>query len=403
MWREHIPSSRQTLITKTSKNKREKIDIAARSVKGPVYVDDLEQMKRIPGGGDEESAAPLLDSEDNSTESSNQVAKLHDLNVEDEEKKEKTPEDPFHRTVKLAFCFLGLQVSYVLWGVAQEQIMTHEYKPGKFTSSTFCVFGNRFLALIVAMSIVFYNKVNKPGMPEAPFVSYIPSSLSNSLSSWAQYEALKYLSFPSQVLSKSCKIIPVMLVGIVVNKKSYPLLDYLEALAITAGVAIFTFSENSSDNNDDKSDSALGILLIGCYLAMDSFTSQWQSRVYKQYQVDQYQMMSGNNFWSLFFTGITLLYTGEGYQSIIFIMADSLALYHQIILSITSAVGQLFIFYTIKEFGPVIFTIFMTTRQIFSLFLSCILFAHPLSAMSWCGAILVFVVVFYRIKRKGKD
>lgn len=194
-----------------------------------------------------------------------------------------------------------------------------------------------------------------------------------------------------------------MLVGIVVNKKSYPLLDYLEALAITAGVAIFTFSENSSDNNDDKSDSALGILLIGCYLAMDSFTSQWQSRVYKQYQVDQYQMMSGNNFWSLFFTGITLLYTGEGYQSIIFIMADSLALYHQIILSITSAVGQLFIFYTIKEFGPVIFTIFMTTRQIFSLFLSCILFAHPLSAMSWCGAILVFVVVFYRIKRKGKD
>jgi hypothetical protein len=34
------------------------------------------------------------------------------------------------------FCFVGLQVSYVLWGVAQEQIMTYDYKPGKFKSST---------------------------------------------------------------------------------------------------------------------------------------------------------------------------------------------------------------------------------------------------------------------------
>jgi adenosine 3'-phospho 5'-phosphosulfate transporter B2 len=50
------------------------------------------------------------------------------------------------------------------------------------------------------------------GLKEAPFYSYAPSSISNSLSSWAQYEALKHVSFPTQVLSKSCKIIPVMLV-----------------------------------------------------------------------------------------------------------------------------------------------------------------------------------------------
>ena len=51
-------------------------------------------------------------------------------------KNEAVIEDPFTRNLKLAFCFLGLQVSYVLWGVAQEQIMTQVYKPGKFTSST---------------------------------------------------------------------------------------------------------------------------------------------------------------------------------------------------------------------------------------------------------------------------
>jgi adenosine 3'-phospho 5'-phosphosulfate transporter B2 len=90
-------------------------------------------------------------------------------------------------------------------------------------------------------------------------------------------------------------------------------------------------------------------------------------------------------------------------ESIAFILADSLAMYHMILLAVASAIGQLFIFYTIKEFGPVIFTIMMTTRQILSLILSCIVFSHPLNLASWCGAILVFAVVLNRIKRKGSD
>ena len=89
---------------------------------------------------------------------------------------------------------------------------------GRFKSAQFCVFMNRFLALFIALAIVLYKKLtsSKP-LKEAPYYMYAPSSISNSLSSWAQYEALKYVSFPSQVLSKSCKIIPVMLVSVEFN------------------------------------------------------------------------------------------------------------------------------------------------------------------------------------------
>jgi adenosine 3'-phospho 5'-phosphosulfate transporter B2 len=91
--------------------------------------------------------------------------------------------------------------------------MTQDYKLGKFKSSAFCVFGNRFLALFFALAIVLYRKIMSPKpRKDAPFYCFAPSALSNSLSSWAQYESLKYVSFPTQVLSKSCKIIPVMLV-----------------------------------------------------------------------------------------------------------------------------------------------------------------------------------------------
>ena len=122
-----------------------------------------------------------------------------------------------------------------------------------------------------------------------------------------------------------------------------------------------------------------------------------------QYGVDQYQMMLGVNLWSIVFTGLSLLHSGEGLHSVAFMLSDSRLFYHIIVLSITSATGQLFIFYTIKEFGPVIFTIIMTTRQIISLFFSCLLFTHEMQTLSWIASALVFVVVFQRIYRKGQD
>lgn len=313
---------------------------------------------------------------------------------------------------KMCFCFFGLQISYVLWGAFQEQLMTKEYALGKFKSSTFCVFGNRFLALFISFAVVITRRLlaKKDSVQrEAPFIQYFPSSISNSLSSWAQYEALKFISFPTQVLSKSCKIIPVMVLGMLVNKKTYGLSECLDALLITAGVAMFTFSERQQGKThhyslQQQSDSLYGMSLLCVYLMCDSFTSQWQSRVYKKHGVDQFQMMLGVNIWSLLLTGISLfLLTGDGMESLRFLVADTSALVDTVVLSVTSAAGQLFIFYTVKEFGPVVFTIMMTTRQIVSLFLSCLLFSHPMQLLGWMGAILVFLVVFNRIRRGERD
>lgn len=307
------------------------------------------------------------------------------------------------RNLKLLGCFLGLQVSYILWGITQENLMTKEYRMGRFKSSAFCVFANRALALLVALVIVLVRKYTNGSTKEAPFYSYAPSSLSNSLSAWAQYEALKHVSFPLQVLSKSCKLIPVMLVGIALNKKSYPMIEYLEAVAITAGVTLFTLTEKASKSTNESGDSMFGVFLLCTYLICDSFTSQWQSRVYKNHGVDQFQMMLGVNVWSIILTGFTLWQSSEFISSIAFIMNDSDAFVNMLVLSITSASGQLVIYYTIKEFGPVIFTIMMTVRQILSLLISCGLNHHSLQMYSWIAVAFVFLVVFRRIYRKGSD
>jgi len=80
-----------------------------------------------------------------------------------------------------------------------------------------------------------------------------------------------------------------------------------------------------------------------------------------------------------------------------------------VVLSVCSAVGQLFIYYTINEFGAIVFIIIMTLRQAMAIILSCFIYSHPISAMGVIGVFLVFGAMFlkiycgYRLKIKRKQ
>ena len=58
----------------------------------------------------------------------------------------------------------------------------------------------------------------------------------------------------------------------------------------------------------------------------------------------------------------------------------------------TSTLGQLFIYFTMDNFGPVIFSMIMASRQLFSLVASAAIFGHSLPPTSLVGAVVVFLV-----------
>mmetsp|Transcript_4198 Transcript_4198/g.6194 ORF Transcript_4198/g.6194 Transcript_4198/m.6194 type:complete len:336 (+) Transcript_4198:407-1414(+) len=289
----------------------------------------------------------------------------------------------------------------------QELIMKSEFNPtvsspdGKFPSAAFCVFSNRFLAVIVAMIAVKIKHGSVFGNNKAPLLAFTPCAISNTTSSWSQYASLKYVSFPVQTVFKSSKIIPVMLMGKVLKGTIYPYVQYFEAFLITVGVAVFSlFSKSSSTDAETE---LKGLLFLILYICSDSFTSQWQSRLYQNYgkeNIDPYQMMLGVNASAIVFTTAGLLVSGDYLKVYEFLLANPTVLYYNIITAITSASGQLCIFYTIKEFGPIVFTIIMTTRQMFSIVLSSIIFKHVISFKAIIGAVVVFGVLFWQIRRK---
>lgn len=101
-------------------------------------------------------------------------------------------------------------------------------------------------------------------------------SYANCMSTWFQYESLLYISFPVQVIAKSIKTIPVMLVGKFVSGKTYPVKQYVLMLVMAAGIALFLNGYNEHESvvstlkKGRKSRSKIttlnGVVLLICYL-----------------------------------------------------------------------------------------------------------------------------------------
>jgi adenosine 3'-phospho 5'-phosphosulfate transporter B2 len=103
-------------------------------------------------------------------------------------------------------------------------------------------------------------------------------------------------------------------------------------------------------------------------------------------------MMFGVNAFSATLTFVTLVQSGELLYSLDFVTRHPEALIHIFGFSITGATGQLFIFYTIKTFGPLVFTLIMTTRQLVSIILSTLIYGHSIDSTGVSGMYLCIYV-----------
>ncbi|XP_014672364.1 PREDICTED: adenosine 3'-phospho 5'-phosphosulfate transporter 1-like [Priapulus caudatus] len=297
----------------------------------------------------------------------------------------------------LLFCFLGLQCSYLTWGVLQEKIMTKEYggfKSETFRDSQFLVFVNRILAFVLAGAYILLTKQPRH---TAPLYRYSYCSFSNIMSSWCQYEALKYVSFPTQVLAKASKIIPVMLMGKLVSKKSYHYFEYVTAVMISVGISLFLLSGHGEQSHRNTVTTSSGFLILVGYMLFDSFTSNWQGALFSAHKMSSVQMMCGVNLFSCLLTFVSLWQQGGFMQSLLFATRHFAFVFDICLLSVCSAAGQLFIYYTISQFGAVTFVIIMTTRQALAILLSCVIYGHMVTALGAIGIVVVFIAIFLRI------
>ncbi|WCJ41174.1 UDP-galactose transporter 5 [Euphorbia peplus] len=287
----------------------------------------------------------------------------------------------------------GIMTTLVSYGLLQEKIMRNPYGLNKefFKYSLFLVFCNRITTSAVSAVVLLGSK--KALNPVAPVYKYCLISVSNILTSTCQYEALKYVSFPVQTLAKCAKMIPVMIWGTAIMQKRYKGMDYFVAFLVTLGCSIFILFPAGSDISPysrGRENTVWGAGLMLGYLGFDGFTSTFQDKLFKGYDMEIHNQIFYTTLCScvLSFTGLVI--QGHLFLAVDFVYRHSDCFLHIVLLSTVATASQFFISYTIRTFGALTFAAIMTTRQLVSIILSCVWFSHPLSWEQWIGAVVVF-------------
>mmetsp|Transcript_5760 Transcript_5760/g.13664 ORF Transcript_5760/g.13664 Transcript_5760/m.13664 type:complete len:744 (-) Transcript_5760:258-2489(-) len=294
-----------------------------------------------------------------------------------------------------------LHACYITYGILKEQIVTQDR-----IASPVLILATRLMSVLCAGTAIFISegRLSLEGPPVHHFFAF---GMSNELSTWAGYAVLNYVSFPVQIMAKSCKMLPSMLMGRILNKTQYRLIQYLQAVGAMVCVTIMHLSEESGPSKQAESsvddvdassqlvNALIGICLLGLFFVADGFTSQWQTGLYDKHpELTQTKMMLMGNLFGTFITLASIASSWSAVSKSMAVAMEQPAILGRIfLLGLSGAMGQFCIYTAIKLLGSLAFTWIMTARQLISVLISLVLFGHGVSPLKLVCIMTVFGIM----------
>lgn len=262
------------------------------------------------------------------------------------------------------------------------------------------------------------------------FLRYAQCALFITLAAPFGFAALSYISYPAMVLGKSCKLVPVMLMNVVLYRRRFAPHKYLVVAMVTLGITIFMgFGGDSGKHGKHNKGggatdaaatpyaSLIGIAYLLINLLLDGTINSTQDEIFARYKVSGQQMMLWINLLCTFisFTLMALplpsipvlLPSGNGQSELVaalaFVRTHPGVVAPLVEFSVTGALGQLFIFETLQHFGSLTLVTITLTRKMFTMLLSVVVYNHQLTFGQWLGAAVVFAGISVEAVVKRKD
>lgn len=300
--------------------------------------------------------------------------------------------------IKSLLIATALQVCFISYGILKEMLVTQDH-----IASPVLVLSSRFGAIVC--SFLFLGVTEGRISFGAPLHAMGAFAFTNEASTWAGYEMLKYVSFPVQVMAKSVKMLPSMLMGRIINGTQYTFYQYLQAFAALICVVIMNFTDTDTHNanKEQVTDSpekattntyykvAMGSFILVVFFVCDGFTSQWQTALYRKHPgLTRTQMMLGGNLLGFILTSSTLFAAWPKVKQSMAVALQRPEVMGRIVsLGLVYAVGQFCIYSAICILGPLSFNWIMTARQLLSVLISLVFFGHGINVTK---VVCIFVV-----------
>eukprot|EP00921_Rhytidocystis_pertsovi_P023699 GHVQ01038005.1.p1 GENE.GHVQ01038005.1~~GHVQ01038005.1.p1 ORF type:complete len:496 (+),score=45.09 GHVQ01038005.1:108-1595(+) len=229
--------------------------------------------------------------------------------------------------------------------------------------------------------------------------SYVTSLLASNY-------ALTHVNYPTQVLVKSGKTVPIVVGGFVQYRKIYPWYDYLTVFVVTVGLTVFNLEKlfrgggrtngggvngNGAEGGDGHGIAlACGIALLVLALICDGITGPTQDQLLaKRPKLNALVVMLIMNLIAALLSGVAFLII-EHLAAIEFCWKYPSSLYYIGLFALASSLGQFCIFGGLKLMGSLHLAMVTTVRKFCSIVVSILLYNHHVSLVQWICIVCIF-------------
>lgn len=210
--------------------------------------------------------------------------------------------------------------------------------------------------------------------------------------------SLEYINYPTQILFKSSKLIPVMMGGIIILRKSYSTFEYFSAFLLTVGLAVLTFGNTYAR---EISINFTGIAIIITALFADAFIGNIQEGTMVQFNVSSKEMALYSHSFGSIQLFLVLIMVGQLKPAFLFCWNNPISYFYMVLFSISGYSGAMFVLTMIKIFGAFATTTATSCRKFSTLILSFIFFPKPFSIYYFISILLVFIGISLQIYSKN--
>eukprot|EP00639_Heterosigma_akashiwo_P000870 CAMPEP_0194575480 /NCGR_PEP_ID=MMETSP0292-20121207/10950_1 /TAXON_ID=39354 /ORGANISM="Heterosigma akashiwo, Strain CCMP2393" /LENGTH=461 /DNA_ID=CAMNT_0039427281 /DNA_START=129 /DNA_END=1511 /DNA_ORIENTATION=+ len=293
----------------------------------------------------------------------------------------------------LIFCFFGIMGSFIMYGI----VMEYATSGGRHLHELSMIF---ITSTLYSITAVIGRSLTAETPTTVPKEKLLVLALTSMGSTFTSVRSLRYVIYPIQVLAKSCKPVPVMLMGAVMGKK-YPLKKYVNVCVIVTGVALFMQKGGGGGGDADQggANQLFGVLLLFISLCFDGGTGAYEDKLMGKEHVGPFDLMFNIQFGKALIAALCLIVFGQINYFFETVRETGPIL---LVLGLTGALGQVFIFVTIAKFGALTCAIIGLARKIVTLITSILIYGHTVTYVQAFGLALSISAMVMNFLDKGK-
>ncbi|XP_052211044.1 UDP-galactose/UDP-glucose transporter 4 isoform X2 [Diospyros lotus] len=284
-------------------------------------------------------------------------------------------------------CSSGFFLGYLVNGICEEYV----YNRLQFSYGWYFTFvqGWVYLVLIYLQGFTTKQMVN-------PWKTYVKLSAVLMGSHGLTKGSLAFLNYPAQLMFKSTKVLPVMIMGAFIPglRRKYPPHEYGSAVLLVVGLILFTLADAQTSPNF----SVVGVLMVSGALVMDAFLGNLQEAIFTMNpETTQMEMLFCSTVVGMPFLIPPVLLTGELFRAWRSCSQHPYVYGVLVFEAMATFVGQVSVLSLIAIFGAATTAMVTTARKAATLLLSYMIFTKPLTEQHGTGLLLISMGIILKL------